>query len=291
MRWSALATTATSQRPWQRCGLRPSKDFARRAGRRVAAGFPRRSRLAQARPRRLRDHRLVSGPGRLLFAGSGVVLVAIAVATVIARRQLGIPSRTSRGRAPRTTSRGLRHRASRRRNPRPGIARLGRACRPCAHLARGLERIRKRGIRSRGQSDRRIRIRTPQWRGRRGDSRPRPPRDRTLRRDRTARRTRRRRRRLGRGLCRSPRRAWHRPALDDEIRKTRGCELRAADPERQARRRARCLLGDRRGPHAPRGDRRHHRAHRHRERKAARLAGANRRPARSALRPPKRKPR
>jgi hypothetical protein len=31
----------------------------------------------------LRDHLLVSGPGRLLFAGSGVVLVAIAVVTVI----------------------------------------------------------------------------------------------------------------------------------------------------------------------------------------------------------------
>jgi Domain of unknown function (DUF4349) len=74
---SDLATALAETRP------APSEDFARKLDKRVAAGFPRRSRPRDTPLSLLRDHLLVSGPGRLLFAGGGVVLVTIAVATVI----------------------------------------------------------------------------------------------------------------------------------------------------------------------------------------------------------------
>jgi len=74
---SDLATALAETRPVA------SEAFTRKLDKRVAAGFPRRSRRSRDPLSLIRDHLLVSGPGRLLFAGGGVVLVAIAVATVI----------------------------------------------------------------------------------------------------------------------------------------------------------------------------------------------------------------
>jgi hypothetical protein len=61
----------------------PREAFTQKLDKRVAAGFPRHSRRSRDPLSLIRDHLLVSGPGRLLFAGGGVALVAIAVATVI----------------------------------------------------------------------------------------------------------------------------------------------------------------------------------------------------------------
>jgi hypothetical protein len=72
-----LATALAETRPV------PSEAFTQKLDKRVAAGFPRRSRRSGTPLSLIRDHLLVSGPGRLLFAGGGVALVAIAVATVI----------------------------------------------------------------------------------------------------------------------------------------------------------------------------------------------------------------
>jgi hypothetical protein len=74
---SNLATALAEARPT------PREDFAKELDERVAAGFPRRSRLSGTPLSLLRDHLLASGPGRLLFAGGGIVLATIAVATVI----------------------------------------------------------------------------------------------------------------------------------------------------------------------------------------------------------------
>lgn len=82
---------------------------------------------------------------------------------------------------------------------------------------------------------------------------------------------------------RSTRRPRHRPALDHHVGETGRRALRAADPECQAGRRARCSLGDRRGPHPPGGDGRHHRANGGHRRKAARREGADRRTAHPAF--------
>jgi Domain of unknown function (DUF4349) len=87
---SDLATALAETRP------APNEEFTRKLDKRVAAGFPRRSRLSGSPLSLLRDHLLVSGPGRLLFAGGGVVLVVIAVATVILA---GTGSGTEQGRS------------------------------------------------------------------------------------------------------------------------------------------------------------------------------------------------
>ncbi len=74
---SDLATALAETRPV------PREAFTQKLDKRVAAGFPRHSRRSRDPLSLIRDHLLVSGPGRLLFAGGGVALVAIAVATVI----------------------------------------------------------------------------------------------------------------------------------------------------------------------------------------------------------------
>jgi hypothetical protein len=74
---SDLATALAESRPV------PNEAFARKLDKRAAAGFPRHPRRSANPLSLIRDHLLVSGPGRLLFAGGGVALVAIAVATVI----------------------------------------------------------------------------------------------------------------------------------------------------------------------------------------------------------------
>jgi hypothetical protein len=65
--------------------LRPAPEagFGADLDRRVAAGFPRRSRLGGGPLGALGDRLRGIAPRRLLFAGSGAVLAAIAVATVI----------------------------------------------------------------------------------------------------------------------------------------------------------------------------------------------------------------
>ena len=65
-----------------------------------------------------------------------------------------------------------------------------------------------------------------------------------------------------------------------------GADVRPADPHRQARRRARRLLRDRRGPLPARGDPGHHRPDRQRRRAPAGLPGEDRGAARPARRAP-----
>lgn len=74
---SDLATALAETRPV------PSEEFTRTLDKRVAAGFPRRSHSSKTPLSLIRDHLLVHGPGRLLFAGGGIVLATIAVATVL----------------------------------------------------------------------------------------------------------------------------------------------------------------------------------------------------------------
>src|SRR5690349_431138 len=86
-----LATALAEARP------EAQEEFVRALDERVAAGFPRRSRPRGTPLSMIRDHLLITGPGRLLFAGASAALAAIAVATVLVSNAGEQPEQSSHG--------------------------------------------------------------------------------------------------------------------------------------------------------------------------------------------------